>query len=186
MEVCRNVAEQMSSYNQPWGIAGGWAVDLFVGRKTRGHEDIEIAVFRDDQHILKNFLDGWTFEKVVSGELRPLGEEFLQLPIHEIQAVHERSGNRLEILLNEVENGQWIFRREQSISFPQQQLFKVTSEGIPYLHPAIVLLYKAKMSRQKDDADFFAVKDLLEKADRKFLQKSLEVHVPGHRWIGEL
>ena len=50
----------------PWGIAGGWAVDLFLDRLTRGHQDIEVAIFRDDQLVLQDYLclRGWSLEYV--------------------------------------------------------------------------------------------------------------------------
>ena len=33
----------------PWWIAGGWAIDLFIGHKIREHKDIEILIKRKDQ-----------------------------------------------------------------------------------------------------------------------------------------
>lgn len=38
------VAERLAGVAAPWCVAAGWAVDLFRGRPTRGHGDIEIAV----------------------------------------------------------------------------------------------------------------------------------------------
>jgi hypothetical protein len=31
----------------PWGVGGGWAIDLFIGRKTRPHANVDIAILRD-------------------------------------------------------------------------------------------------------------------------------------------
>ena len=28
----------------PWWIAGGWAIDLYLGRQTRPHEDIDVLI----------------------------------------------------------------------------------------------------------------------------------------------
>ena len=184
--TCINVNEWMSEFNEQWGIAGGWAIDLFIGEETRLHSDVEVATFREDQHVLKKTLSDWSFEKVVKGELITWEEEWLELPIHEIHGVHKETGERLEVLLNEKKGGKWIFRRESSISFPESTLFLYSNEGIPYLHPAVVLLYKAKGAREKDHADFNAVKDLLTMEDRLWLRKALRIHVPGHLWIQEL
>ena len=30
----------------PWAVAGGWAIDLHLGRETRRHDDLEIVVAR--------------------------------------------------------------------------------------------------------------------------------------------
>ncbi|MCM3744459.1 hypothetical protein M3193_09910 [Sporosarcina luteola] len=185
MEVCREVAVRMADYVRPWGIAGGWAIDLFVGNETRVHSDIEIAILREDQHRLKSQLADWSFQKVVKGELVEWESETLVLPIHELHGNHQTEG-RLEVLLNEVENDQWVFRRDMTITFPSSTLFLISTEGIPYLHPAIVVLYKAINPREKDQADFHAVKDLLSDKDRQWLCSALEIHVPGHPWISEL
>ncbi|QUW24007.1 hypothetical protein JSQ81_13595 [Sporosarcina sp. Marseille-Q4063] len=176
----------MSEFDGQWGIAGGWAIDLFIGKETRPHSDVEVAIFREDQHMLKKALLDWSFKKAVKGELISWKEEWLEFPVHEIHGVHNQSGKQLEVLLNEKKENEWIFRREPSISFPKSSLFLHSQKGIPYLHPAVVLLYKAKNTREKDHADFLAVKDLLTEEDNKWLLNALQVHVPGHRWIQEL
>lgn len=33
----------------PWFVAGGWAIDLHLGRATRPHGDVDVAVYRHDQ-----------------------------------------------------------------------------------------------------------------------------------------
>ena len=184
--TCIKVNEWMSEFDGPWGIAGGWAIDLFIGKETRPHSDVEVAIFREDQHMLKKVLPDWSFEKAVNGEFISWNEEWLELPVHEIHGIHKQSGERLEVLLNEMKDGEWIFRRESSISFPESSLFLHSNEGIPYLHPAVVLLYKAKNTREKDHADFYSVKDLLKGEDKKWLRNALQVHVPEHKWIQEL
>lgn len=185
MRSCKKVLEWMADYDRPWGIAGGWAIDLFVGNQTRDHSDIEIAILREDQHRLKSELAGWSFQKAVKGELVKWESETLELPIHELHAVDGR-GERLEVLLNDVENDRWIFRRDPTITFPSSTLFLISKEGIPYLHPAVVILYKAKNPREKDHADFRAVKDLLSRKDQQWIRSSLEIHVPDHEWIYQL
>lgn len=185
MEACQKVAAWMSSYDRPWGIAGGWAIDLFVGNETRDHSDIEIAVLRKGQHRLKNELIDWSFQKAVKGKLVEWKSETLELPIHELHG-NDKRGEHMEVLLNEVKNDLWVFRRDSTITFPSSKLFLITDEGIPYLHPVVVLLYKAKNPREKDHADFHTVKDLLGDEDQRWLCNALKIHVPGHPWISEL
>jgi hypothetical protein len=36
------LAEICEGMPVPWWIAGGWALDLFVGRTTRAHEDMDV------------------------------------------------------------------------------------------------------------------------------------------------
>ncbi|WP_027341226.1 nucleotidyltransferase domain-containing protein [Hamadaea tsunoensis] len=40
----RGIATVLSGVDVPWYVAGGWAVDLWLGRISRAHEDLEIAV----------------------------------------------------------------------------------------------------------------------------------------------
>ncbi|HEX5563842.1 MAG TPA: hypothetical protein VFX34_02680, partial [Sporosarcina sp.] len=61
MEACRKAVEWMKDFERPWGVAGGWAIDLFLGNQTREHSDIEIAILREDQHRMKNSLADWSF-----------------------------------------------------------------------------------------------------------------------------
>ncbi len=61
----RQVLSLLAGFGMPWWVAGGWAVDLFIGRLTRPHKDIEIAVFRHDQLVLQEHLAGWSLRKVV-------------------------------------------------------------------------------------------------------------------------
>ncbi|MHA2306939.1 MAG: nucleotidyltransferase domain-containing protein [Candidatus Hodarchaeales archaeon] len=41
------ISKLMKDFNKPWYIAGGWAIDLFLGLVTRSHQDIEIIIFRN-------------------------------------------------------------------------------------------------------------------------------------------
>ena len=48
----REVAAFFAELDAPWWIAGGWAIDLFLGRQTREHEDIDVQILRRDQHAV--------------------------------------------------------------------------------------------------------------------------------------
>ncbi len=48
---CKYVSNIMSDFKQPWFFAGGWAIDLFLGKETRIHEDIEIGVLLQSKKI---------------------------------------------------------------------------------------------------------------------------------------
>lgn len=180
-EQCKNVTSVMTDFNKPWFIAGGWAIDLFMGRETRQHQDIEIALFRKDQFSLKEYLKEWDFKKVIKGEFYSWDNEFLELPIHEIHAC--LNGNRLEVLLNESTEEDWKFRRDMRISYPFQKVWSYSDTGIPYLNAEIVLLYKVKNTRKKDHQDFMLIKDHLEENKKKWLRNAIQLHEPKHKWI---
>ena len=89
-------------FTRPWYFAGGWALDLYLGKETGPHEDIEIVVLRRNQSALREYLVGWSFQKAIPGEkrLEPGSEgELLGPPIHEVHCTHGE--HELEILLGE-------------------------------------------------------------------------------------
>jgi hypothetical protein len=55
-EQCHRITFFMSGFNKTCFFAGDWAIDLFIGKETRQHQDIEIALFRKDQLLLKEYL----------------------------------------------------------------------------------------------------------------------------------
>src|SRR5262245_287014 len=65
----REVANVMRTLDLWWAIAGGWAIDLWLGRQTREHHDVEVVVLRDDQvRIHELAAAGWEL-----GCIDPLG-----------------------------------------------------------------------------------------------------------------
>src|SRR5690349_12990359 len=85
-----------------WGLAGGYAVEQFLGTPIRPHDDIDIAVFRDDQAQLYQWLGEWRlFAADPPGTLRPWSEgEWLPAGIHDIWA-HLRTARawQLQVML---------------------------------------------------------------------------------------
>jgi hypothetical protein len=65
-------------------------------------------------------------------------------------------------------------------------MIATSGDGIPYLRPEGVLLYKAKAPRAKDDADFRASLDLMSPGARQWLHDALRHAYPGHHWIDAL
>src|SRR3712207_5969706 len=81
------IAALMADFDWPWAFCGGWAIDLWLGRVTREHKDVDILVFRRDQRAVQSYLRarGWTLEIAHHGVLTPWAEgEFIELPRHGI------------------------------------------------------------------------------------------------------
>ena len=178
----------MRGFHAPWCIAGGWALDLFLGRETRPHADVDVALFRGDQLLLRHHFVGWTFEKVLGGVLERWEKgEWLHPPIHE---VHARSGDQpsvnLEFLLNERTADRWVFRRNPEVSCPLDRVILQSGAGLPVLCPAVVLLYKAKAPRTVDELDFTVVRGNLDAEQLTWLESALRTCHPGHRWLARL
>lgn len=182
------VAALMRNFRPCWFVAGGWAIDLYLGGVTRAHADIEVGMFRADQRALHGHLEGWALERVVGGELRPWPRgEFLEPPVHEIHCLNERAEPpRLEVLLNERDGREWVFRRDARIRRSLDRCVLDAGAGVKYLCPEVVLLYKSKNPREKDEADFAATFGRLEAERREWLGRALAACAPGHRWLQSL
>ena len=173
----------MKDFPGPWGIAGGWAIDLFLQRESRAHADIDVAVLRGDQHHLRSRLPIGSTEKVVEHRLSPwVGGEDLDPAVHEVHATWP-DGFHLEFLLNDHDPAmhQWLFRRDHRIRRPLAAAFLGTAK-LPYLAPEIVLLYKSKAPAARDEADLASAVPHLSPEQRRWLRQALERTMPGHPW----
>ncbi len=180
-------SEIMKDFNRPWFIAGGWAVDLYLKRQTRRHKDIEIIIFRCDQLVIREYLKDWKFTKVVplTGKCEPWEQgEWLNLPIHEIHVqCPDEKLPELEILLNECSAEFWKFRRMPEIQRPLTKVGQYTENGIPFLNPEIVLLFKAKNPNSLDEKDFSNVIEVIEKEPRDWLRQAITKINSKHHWL---
>ena len=172
-----------------WFICGGWAIDLFLNRITRNHKDIDIAIARNDQLKVQEYLKqrGWILEKAINGKLSPwIDREWLALPVHTIWCKKDKyDPDFVEVLLNEIDEDQFRFRRDQSITVALEQMFFKTSSGLPVLAPEIVLLYKSNCPEEYEDDFQNTVKSLAEEK-RIWLRMALSKLFGQHPWLGRL
>lgn len=112
-------------------------------------------------------------------------QEWLELPVHELYA-RGTKGELVEVLLQDSHADTWRFRREPNVSLPLFELGLRSELGIPILRPEIVLLYKAKSPRPKDEADFISVLPALDGAQATWLGEALDRCHPGHPWRARL
>ncbi len=54
------VGRLLQSGTVPWWIAGGWAIDLHLGRRSRAHADVDVLVLRPHLQDLRCCLAGGT------------------------------------------------------------------------------------------------------------------------------
>ena len=72
------VTELLRGIDARWWIAGGWALDLHLGRQTRPHHDIDVLVLREDLPGVRERLRGWDLHAADppgAGRLRPWPED---------------------------------------------------------------------------------------------------------------
>jgi hypothetical protein len=173
----------------PWFVCGGWALDLFLGRVTRAHKDVDIAVARDDQFAVRAYLlgRGWKLEKAAGGVLTPWADgERLEVPDHAVWCRNEiHDPDFFEVLLNEVNGEHFRFRRDQSITLLRGRMSFKSASGLPVLAPEIVLLYKSNRPEEYD-ADFRGTVQSLAEESRDWLKGALKKLFARHPWVDSL
>jgi hypothetical protein len=80
-----------------------------------------------------------------------------------------------------------VYCRDERVRLPLLALGLLTPDGVPFVRPEVVLLYRAANAPAAiDDADVREVADKLSAAGRKWLIDALTTAHPGHRWIGQI
>jgi hypothetical protein len=155
---------------------------------TRQHDDIEIGIARDDQAAIQaHFPDRGHYKAVNHAWERWAPDERLDLPVHQVLVGEPETPGEFEFFLHEVRDGQWHFRRDQSISISVENVTVMSVVGIPVVAPEIQLLYKSatqsQRPRPKDEADFIGILPVLEEERLRRLRALLTAYVPGHAWM---
>ena len=182
------VADIMSDFGPSWALCGGWSVDIWLGRLTRDHGDVDLSIFHDDQHaIFDYFTSGWLLNghDALDGDgTETWSGRRLGFPSH----IHAYSddGLHLDIQLNRRTGDDWVFSTKANLTMPISECIG-RSEGLPFLVPEVVLFYKSIGEiRPHDEADFRALAPSLDAHARDWLRNALLALRPQHEWLPEL
>jgi hypothetical protein len=77
----------------------------------------------------------------------------------------------------------WIYRRDPSVRVPWDVAVLRTAGGVPYLAPALQLLYKSTGRRPKDEVDAAEVIPALDARQRSLLSQLLDANDPWRRHL---
>lgn len=200
MARCRAV---MAGFGGPWWIGGGWAADAGAGTIHRPHLDIDVIALRPDVAELGRHLRGgtWDLRLAGSGTLTPWAGGPLAPEAHQVW-VRPDDGFRperwqdfaadpafFEILVEQVDGGEWTYRRDASVRAPLDRL------GPPggFLRTEVALLYKAPTAvgddvsaASKAEQDFRHTVGHLERDAAAWLRAAIARCHPAHPWLGVL
>jgi hypothetical protein len=181
----RDAANLLALNGAPWWIAGGWALDLFLGRSSRAHADLDVGVLRRDVSTLLRSFAGWEVFEAKKGLLTRLAGGYApSLDVHSLWCRPTAADPwTIELMLDEADGDTWIYRRVRRIRRPMCTIVRQSPERLPYLAPEIQLLYKSKAPRERDDVDFAQIAPLLGADARRWLREALELVKPHHQWI---
>ncbi|MBD7964797.1 nucleotidyltransferase domain-containing protein [Fictibacillus norfolkensis] len=172
-----------------WWIAGGWALDLYLDRITREHDDIDVVILRSQHLLLQKYLfSDWEGYKAFKGKLTPWNKNE-KLETHFDNLWFKKKGKSswaFQVMIIDCEDDYWIYKRNGTIRRKLTDFELTTSEGVSYIRPEIQLLYKGGSSwiREKDNLDLENVLPTLDDVSREWLRDSLTIQYPnGHPWI---
>ena len=203
--------ELLSAAPFDWAVCGGYAIDLFLGRVTRVHGDIDLCAFEKDRPAIQRFMleKGWNvYEFRGMGKVRPLelssvsdagrnlmcflpGCDLVQfypcedegLLYHQFFPKGMTELNYLEFLFSPTHDDALIFSQSPAI---RRELDKAIlhRDGIPCLAPEIALLHKAREpERPESAADFQAAFPFMDAEQKRWVLDSICcLHPDGHPW----
>ena len=184
----KTILRELEGVGCEWHVGGGWAIDLFVGRVTRVHNDTDILVSRADQLVWQEAMSkrGWKWLTPWHGKMQPwLPQRRLEHP--HSQAHAHRDGLLIDFLFGDTTEGIWRFRRDPAIVRTCERLYLLSDDGIPFLAPEVPLLHKSRPGkegwREKDLEDFEKIRPLLEPERRAWLKWALTVTDAEHPWL---
>ena len=171
----------------PWWVAGGWAAEA-GGAAPREHEDTDVVVLHRDVAAVREWLADHHLWEAHQGSLRPLRPGAALAEGREQLWVRRNAASPwvLDLLLTPSDGDTWLFKRDERVRLPLASVGWTAADGVSYLQPQVVLLFKAKHRRPKDDADFRSLVPHLTDDARRWLLGALTVVHPGHQWLTHL
>lgn len=188
----KEAATALEGVGVPWWVVGGWSIDLFLGERTREHEDLEIAVLRRDLPAVQTHLAPLELRAIGDGEIRELAVgELLPESLHQSWALDvDAQLWRVDVMVEPGDDDTWVYRRNERITAPRARMIGTSADGIAYLRPEASLLFKAlpssKVIRPKDEADFSVCEPRLDADARAWLVDALTTLQPDHPWLREI
>jgi hypothetical protein len=199
----------MSGFPAPWSLCGGWAVDAWLGRKSRDHGDVDMSVFAGDQRALFKYLDGWQLlahdaaweanddERWWDGRRRLTAHSHIHARPPELTGpmpnggiAKEEDGFSLEFYIDDRSGDDWVLLREPRISMPVRSAVRESPWGLPTIAPEALLFFKAggasgiDWPRRRDKLDFNALLPELTPEQREWLRHAIAK--TGHPWLRQL
>ncbi|HTK16413.1 MAG TPA: amino acid transporter [Acidimicrobiia bacterium] len=169
-----------------WWLSGGCALDVFLGRATRPHGDIDVSVRRSDWPTLRRHLsDRLDIVIARDSRLHPLPESNgpLDDSVHNLWArVPDGDAWRLQINPEACVGTHWVFRRDPRIRRPMTDVVWHRDDGLPFVNPSVQLLWKARDPQPKDETDLANVEPHLVAAEREWLKNAITLAHPDSPW----
>ncbi|MBN3834919.1 amino acid transporter [Burkholderia sp. Ac-20344] len=182
------LAQRLSAIHLPWCVVGGWALDLWHGAQTREHDDLEFTILREDFGAFRRAFGDLAFYTAHAGVVEKLPENRdAPAGVMQFWGFDRADGSwRIDMMIEPGTAESWAYKRAPSFKRPRAEMVMKTADGVPYLNPSAVLLFKARDRRPKDQQDFDRALPKLPAAERAWLKGCLDVLHPGNEWARAL
>lgn len=160
----QQLAQRLQGLSEPWCVVGGWALDLWHGRQTRPHGDLEFAVLREHLPVFMARLSDLRFFAARQGVLTPCPAGAALPEAAQFWGLDPATRRWcVDLMVEPGTPDTWVFKRQADLTGARVDMVRglePTSANeepgarVPHLCPAAVLLFKAKATRDKDEADF--------------------------------
>ena len=129
-EFAERAGSRLDAAGVLWAVAGGWAVDLALGRVTRAHEDLEIAVPAERFAALRAALAEFTYVVPFPEGMRPVDDASAMTSSHQTWARDGEGRYRFDVMREPHDGDVWVCRRDPSVRRPYPDVVRVAA-GIP-------------------------------------------------------
>lgn len=212
MKLIKELKEHLSDMKVAWHLCGGFAIDVFLGKETREHKDLDITVSFTDIRQCVNYLckKGWRIVAPIGGgRFLPIGEalesdkyyfdniwcyrdnaDFIKVkdngPFLNIE-MEERNQSELdfiEVLFNKVDESNFYYLKNPKITLDVDKSV-LNIGGVSILSPELILLYKTRNPENSAyQQDFKLTIAKLQNDEKNWLIESMRLEYPqGHPWM---
>lgn len=183
------VADELAGFDRPWWVVGGWAIEAATGYR-REHEDTDISLLSSDvAAFVEHVSPRWHVWNNDGGVLRLLlpGAADVDEPASQLWLRADADSPWvLDVPLTPADDGRWTHKFLAGPSAPVETVTWVADDGIRHLLPEIVLSYKARLRRPKDEPDLDATLRILTPERRAWLRDAVVALDPAHPWLARL
>lgn len=173
-------------WDRPWWVAGGWALDAATGT-TRHHDDVDVAFFVEDlprlRHLLEPRFHLWSvgshLMRAITDEQPDLHEMSRQVWIRE----HAYAPWRADLLATAGSANRFTVHFDPTFGATLDEASWVAPDGIRYLAPDLVLAFKARARRSKDEIDLERTLPVLTPTQLTRLTDLVVRLDPEHPWL---
>lgn len=210
--LIRQANEMLQNHGFAYAFCGGWAIDLFIGRETRKHGDIDILVYWQQRDMIIQYMQSIGFqvyEMLGGGKVHHITDichqikskrniccftqdcELVRLSATDeadIYGMHfEHTGltklNFIEFLFNDKDDTDLLYARRHTVKEALDDAILYRG-SLPYLSPEMCLLYKSTdTEREGYQSDFENAMASMSQRQKRWLEDALAVLYPdGHKW----